>query len=79
MAGSRATMAVFFLAVDLAAVIAHPRAVGGGLLAGLAVVLVAGAVAGGWLATRVDDARLRAALVPIVGLSALAALAHVLS
>jgi uncharacterized membrane protein YfcA len=79
MATDRATMTVFFLVVDAAALAAHPSGTTLDVTAALLVALALGALAGGWAVHRVDDAHLRRAIPPLVLVSACVALARVLS
>jgi uncharacterized membrane protein YfcA len=74
---SRATMTMFFLAVDLAALVAHPTAARPGITAALLVALLAGAFAGGLAAGRVREEHLRRAIPPLVLAGACAALVRV--
>lgn len=77
LAGGRATMAVFFLLVDLAALAAHPHGAGAGLELVLLAALALGVLAGARVATRIGDARVRAALPWLVAAGACAALVRV--
>lgn len=73
---TRASLAAFFAVLDLAAAVAHPSAVGGGLTALLAAAAAAGLVAGHRVARRADAADLRNALAVLVVAGAAAALAR---
>jgi uncharacterized protein len=79
LATDRASMVVLFLVVDLVATLTHPRSLPTAQLGVLAVAVLAGLAGGTWLTGRVDERRLRTALVVVVTAGACAGLVHVLS
>ena len=78
LASNRSTMALFFAGVETVAVALHPRAASIGLTAVLIAMTGIGMLAGGLLVGRVNEHRLRRAVLVIVALSAVAALVGVI-
>lgn len=77
LAASRATMTMFFLAVDLVALAAHPTAARPGVTLPLLGAVVAGAAIGAPAARRLPEAQLRRAIPPLVLAGACTALVRV--
>jgi uncharacterized membrane protein YfcA len=74
---TRASLAAFFVAVDLAAAAVHPAAAGAATTAVLVLAAAVGLVGGHHLARRVDGGEVRRGIAALVVAGALAALARV--
>lgn len=76
---NRATLALFFLVVDVAAALTHPEAIGRTAMVPLIAALLIGLVVGRRITTLVSEHAIRQSVVAVVAVSALAAVVRQVS